>query len=141
MSTSYEHILEFNANTEIHPCFIGVFEENDLDERALKAANGGMNFHEIDLTIPQMEFYLLENKYPLFVAGMGSGKSVTLAICAVRDLVNFPGADIAVYAPTFDLLKLIVVSAHIVTSLILSKKKKQKRHGKKLSPEIVKKYM
>jgi len=106
MSEEYAHIKEFDAVSSIHPCFIGVFD--DVDEFA-DAAND-IDFHEIDLTIPQMEFFLLENKYPLFVAGMGSGKSLTLALSAVRDLVNFPGANIAVYAPTFDLLKLIVVA-------------------------------
>ena len=110
MQTAYDHIVEFDVLSKIHPCFEGVFEESDLDERALKAAANDIDFHEVDLTIPQMEFFLLEQKYPLFVAGMGSGKSVTLALSAVRDLVNFPGSDVAVYAPTFDLLKLIVVA-------------------------------
>jgi len=106
----YSHIKEYDALSRINPCFEGIFDDDDLDFRALGAAANDINFHEIDLTIPQMEFFLLENKYPLFVAGMGSGKSLTLAVCAVRDLVNFPGSDIAVYAPTFDLLKLIVVA-------------------------------
>lgn len=74
------------------------FEDIDLD---------GM--YEIELTDPQAAFYLGIEKYKLFVGGFGSGKSFTLALCAVSDIINFPGANVAVYAPTFDLLSLIAM--------------------------------
>jgi hypothetical protein len=64
---------------------------------------------ELDLTHPQLSFYELQCTFPLFVAGMGSGKSKTLALCAVTDAINFPGANIGLYAPTFDLMSLILV--------------------------------
>ena len=77
---------------------MSAFEEIELD---------GM--YEIELTDPQSAFFLGEEKYKLFVGGFGSGKSFTMALCAVSDLVNFPGANIGVYAPTFDLLSLIAM--------------------------------
>ena len=67
------------------------------------------DMYEIELTEPQSDFYLGSEKYKLFVGGFGSGKSFTLAINAVSDLINFQGANIAVYAPTFDLLALIAM--------------------------------
>lgn len=62
-----------------------------------------------ELTPPQSAFYMAQEKYPLFVGGFGSGKSTTMSVSAVTDLVNYPGAHIACYAPTYDLLKLITV--------------------------------
>jgi hypothetical protein len=59
------------------------------------------------LTPPQSKFYLSKKKYPLFVGGFGSGKSTCMSVSAITDLVNYPGANIACYAPTYDLLKLI----------------------------------
>lgn len=66
-------------------------------------------YYNLDLTDPQSDFYLGIEKYKLFVAGFGAGKSFTMAICAVSDLINFPGADIGVYAPTYDLLGLVAM--------------------------------
>lgn len=63
---------------------------------------------KIRLTIPQSQFLASACKYPLFLAGFGSGKSSCMAISAVNDL-SYPGANVAVYAPTFDLLSLIIV--------------------------------
>lgn len=60
-----------------------------------------------ELTPPQSRFYLSSEKYPLFCGGMGSGKSTTMSVRAVTDLIEFPGANIGCYAPTYDLLKLI----------------------------------
>lgn len=57
------------------------------------------------LTPPQSAFYQAEEKFPLFVGGFGSGKSTTMSVCATTDVVNFDDADIACYAPTYDLLK------------------------------------
>jgi len=75
-----------------------VYEESEEDD-----------FYEIILTPPQSDFYMGLEKYKLFVAGMGTGKSFTMALCAVSDLINFAGANIGVYAPTFDLLHLIAM--------------------------------
>jgi hypothetical protein len=66
-------------------------------------------YYEIELTEPQSDFYLGREKYKLFVGGFGSGKSFTLALNVVSDLENYQGADIGVYAPTFDLLALIAM--------------------------------
>jgi hypothetical protein len=59
------------------------------------------------LTGPQSAFYQAQEKYPLFVGGFGSGKSTVMSVAAITDLINFPGANIACYAPTYDLLKLV----------------------------------
>lgn len=67
------------------------------------------DMYEIQLTDPQSGFYLGLEKYKLFVGGFGSGKSFTMALCVVSDLINFPGANIGVYAPTFDLLSLVAM--------------------------------
>jgi hypothetical protein len=63
----------------------------------------------IYLTGPQAEFFNSPYKFPLFVAGFGSGKSLCMAMCAIKDLLTFPGANIACYAPTYDLLSLIIM--------------------------------
>lgn len=59
-------------------------------------------------TKPQLEFYNLKCKYPLFVAGYGSGKTQTLINSAFNDATHSPDALIALYAPTYDLIKLIL---------------------------------
>lgn len=61
---------------------------------------------EIHLTVPQTEFTLSNDKYPLFLAGFGSGKSLCMVVNILRDL-EYPGANIGAYAPTYDLLSLI----------------------------------
>lgn len=73
--------------------------------------------NEISLTQPQSDFFLSEKKFPLFVAGFGAGKSQTMCVSALNDLFNFAGANIAVYAPTYDLLRLIIME-YIETMLI-----------------------
>lgn len=60
------------------------------------------------LTPPQSRMYMSKDKYPLFVAGFGAGKSTTLSVCAITDLVNYPGADIGCYAPTYDTLRRVI---------------------------------
>lgn len=65
--------------------------------------------YKMTFTPPQSEFLQKECTYPLFVAGYGAGKSAALAAAAVRDLLDFPGANIACYEPTFDLMGLILV--------------------------------
>lgn len=62
----------------------------------------------IDLTVPQTLFTHSNDKYPLFVAGFGAGKSTCMMVNALNDL-SYPRADIALYAPTYDLLKLITI--------------------------------
>ena len=48
----------------------------------------------------------MEATYGLFVGGFGSGKTQTMCARAMADLIAHPGADIAIYAPTYDLLRL-----------------------------------
>lgn len=60
------------------------------------------------LTVPQTEFTQSQEKYPLFLAGFGSGKSICLAVNVLNDL-TYHGAKVGVYAPTYDLLSLITI--------------------------------
>lgn len=62
----------------------------------------------IHLTVPQTLFTQSECKFPLFLAGFGSGKSSCMAVNVINDL-SYPGANIAAYAPTYDLLSLIII--------------------------------
>lgn len=59
------------------------------------------------LTEPQARFFTSQAKYPAFVGGFGSGKSETLAQRAIADAAHSAKALIGVYAPTYDLLKLV----------------------------------
>jgi len=64
----------------------------------------------IELTKPQTVFYNLQAKFPLFVAGFGSGKSTMMNCMLVSDLTDHgSNANVAAYAPTYDLLKLITI--------------------------------
>lgn len=62
----------------------------------------------IQMTEPQARFYNLEDKYPAFIGGFGTGKTETLANCAVRDALESGDALIALYEPTYDLVRLIL---------------------------------
>lgn len=62
----------------------------------------------INLTVPQTQFIQSKDKFPLFLAGFGSGKSSCMAVSIINDL-SYPGANVAAYAPTFDLLSLIMI--------------------------------
>ncbi|WP_291470877.1 terminase family protein [Acidovorax sp.] len=62
----------------------------------------------IQMTEPQARFYQLEDKYPAFIGGFGTGKTETLANCAVRDALQSSDALIALYEPTYDLVRLIL---------------------------------
>jgi len=62
------------------------------------------------LTQPQADFFLSGAKYPAFVGGFGSGKSETLAQRAIADAAHSGSALIGIYAPTYDLLKLVNVT-------------------------------
>lgn len=63
---------------------------------------------KITLTEPQAEFFNLSCKYPAFVGGFGTGKTETLAISAFRDARSSSDALIALYEPTYDLIRLIL---------------------------------
>lgn len=62
----------------------------------------------IQMTQPQADFYQLNEKYPAFVGGFGTGKTETLANCAIRDALESSSALIALYEPTYDLVRLIL---------------------------------
>lgn len=62
----------------------------------------------IQMTQPQADFYQLTEKYPAFVGGFGTGKTETLANCAIRDALESSSALIALYEPTYDLVRLIL---------------------------------
>lgn len=64
----------------------------------------------VTATEPQAEFLQLDCRYPLFVGGYGSGKTETLINCAIIDASHAPDALIALYAPTYDLVKLILAA-------------------------------
>lgn len=60
------------------------------------------------MTEPQAEFFQLGDKYPAFVGGFGTGKTEALAMCATRDALESSRALIALYEPTYDLVRLIL---------------------------------
>jgi len=62
---------------------------------------------KVNLTEPQERFLLSTAPYPAFVAGFGAGKSEVLAISALGDAAHSSSALIGMYAPTYDLVRLI----------------------------------
>lgn len=62
-----------------------------------------------DMTQPQSDFFYLNCKYPAFVGGFGSGKTQTLLARAIRDKFQYPASTIALYEPTYDLARLILI--------------------------------
>ncbi|RUR26834.1 terminase [Vreelandella andesensis] len=62
---------------------------------------------QIQATKPQAEFLTLKAKYRLFCAGFGSGKSETMASAALIDASQSASILVGLYAPTFDLVRLI----------------------------------
>lgn len=60
------------------------------------------------LTPPQGKFFGLQCKYPAFVGGFGTGKTETMAVSAFRDASHSADALIAMYEPTYDLIRLIL---------------------------------
>jgi len=60
------------------------------------------------MTEPQARFFALDAKYPAFVGGFGVGKSETMANCAIRDAMQSSSSLIALYEPTYDLVRLIM---------------------------------
>jgi hypothetical protein len=71
----------------------------------------GSDIVEIHWTPPQSEFLQSTCTYPLFVGGFGCGKTTTMAGAMYDDLIRYPGAWIAGYAPTYDLLTLVTIPA------------------------------
>lgn len=59
-------------------------------------------------TTEQAAFHALTCKYPAFVGGFGSGKSETMIKQALIDASSHPLALIALYAPSYDLVRLII---------------------------------
>lgn len=59
------------------------------------------------LTEPQAAFFTSPARFPAFVGGFGSGKSETLAQRAIADAAQSARALIGIYAPTYDLLRLV----------------------------------
>ena len=62
----------------------------------------------ISATQPQADFHNLQCKYPAFVGGFGTGKSQTMANQAIMDGMHSCNALIALYEPTYDLVRLIM---------------------------------
>lgn len=63
---------------------------------------------QIKATKPQADFMQMAAKYKGFFGGYGTGKSETLANCAIIDAMHSPGALIGIYEPTYDLVRLII---------------------------------
>ena len=63
----------------------------------------------LQMTEPQAKFFQLQDKFPAFIGGFGSGKTETLVNCALRDALESSDALIALYEPTYDLVRLILV--------------------------------
>ena len=61
----------------------------------------------LSLTEPQERFLLSEAKHPAFVAGFGAGKSEVMVWSAIGDAAHSATALIGMYAPTYDLVRLI----------------------------------
>lgn len=61
----------------------------------------------LTLTEPQERFLFSNAKHPAFVAGFGAGKSEIMAYSAMGDAAHSSDALIGLYAPTYDLVRLI----------------------------------
>lgn len=62
----------------------------------------------LQMTEPQARFFQLDAKFPAFIGGFGAGKTETMANCALRDALESSDALIALYEPTYDLVRLIL---------------------------------
>lgn len=62
---------------------------------------------KITATEPQAKFLVMPEQFRLFVGGYGCGKSETMANAALMDAVSAPSCLIGLYAPTYDLIRLI----------------------------------
>lgn len=61
----------------------------------------------LTVTDPQERFLRSDAKHPAFVAGFGAGKSEIMACSALGDAAHSATALIGMYAPTYDLVRLI----------------------------------
>ena len=61
----------------------------------------------INLTTPQIELMQLKQRFIAFVAGFGSGKTEAIVTWLLMRKFANPQNDVAYYAPTFDLIRLI----------------------------------
>lgn len=66
-------------------------------------------FVDLTYTEPQHDFMNLTCKYPAFIAGYGTGKSEIMCNQAIQDAHHSASSVIAMYEPTYDLIKLILV--------------------------------
>lgn len=64
---------------------------------------------KFQMTEPQARFFQMEDKYPAFVGGFGSGKTEVMANSAIRDALHAHDALVALYEPTYDLVNLILI--------------------------------
>lgn len=64
---------------------------------------------KVKVTEPQEKFLALDCKFPAFVAGFGTGKSEVMCTSALLDsLEGGSGSLVAMYEPTYDLVRLIL---------------------------------
>jgi len=70
---------------------------------APKTSNGTLKIQALK---HQAKMLKANKKFMLLVAGYGSGKSHTLHLCTVTDVLAYPGIKILILAPSYDLLKL-----------------------------------
>ena len=61
----------------------------------------------LTVTDPQERFLRSDAKHPAFVAGFGAGKSEIMACSAIGDAAHSATALVGLYAPTYDLVRLI----------------------------------
>ncbi|MGI9296537.1 MAG: terminase large subunit domain-containing protein [Gammaproteobacteria bacterium] len=65
---------------------------------------------KLELTDPQWEFFHMRDKFPLFVAGFGSGKSRALIVRGISLLLQYKELiDIAYYEPTYNLAHMVLI--------------------------------
>ncbi len=62
---------------------------------------------DVTLTEPQKEMLMKTERYPAFVGGYGCGKSQSFTVNAFQDVCVASDALVGLYAPTFDLMRLI----------------------------------
>jgi len=61
----------------------------------------------VTLTEPQERLLTSSATYPAFIAGFGAGKSEIMAVAAMGDAAHSSTALVGLYAPTYDLVRLI----------------------------------
>jgi hypothetical protein len=65
----------------------------------------------ISLTKSQADFLQLDCYFPAFIAGLGSGKSHTMGLCANLDAQKGAECLVGVYEPTYDLTRTVAIPA------------------------------